>query len=136
MKLASVLVSHREGGHSIEGTSYLLEDQRYTHCTLCTSHSERVAYFGRYSRVILMAWTTWTSQQGRHHAPIQSRLHSETLLLRSSVLRALPIRQTGSRITPDIRTKRFEPARFGPLGRLWPDATSVTRWCFVLRQLY
>ena len=50
-----------------------------------------------------------------------------------SVLRALPVRQTGSRITPDISTKRIEPIRFGPLGRLWPDATSVSRRCFILR---
>ena len=63
-----------------------------------------------------MAWTTWTPQQGRHHAPIQSRIHPETLLLGPSVLRALPVRQTGSRITPDISTKRVEPAQFGPLG--------------------
>ena len=37
MKPASVQVSHQEGGHSTEGTSCLLEDQRYTHCTLCTA---------------------------------------------------------------------------------------------------
>ena len=92
--------------------------------------------FGRYPRVILIAWMTSTPQQGRHHVPIQSWIHPETLLLRPSVLRELPIRQTGSRITPDINTKRIETAQFGPLGRLWPDATSVTWWCFVLRQFY
>ena len=35
-------------------------------------------------------------------------------------MRALPVRQTGSRITPDISTKRIEPARFGPLDACGP----------------
>ena len=34
----TVLVSHQEGRHSTEGTSCLLEDQRYTRYTLCMSH--------------------------------------------------------------------------------------------------
>ena len=87
-------------------------------------------------RVIAMTQTTQKPQEGRHHALISSRIHPQNLLLRPSVLRALLVRQTGSRITLDINTKRIEPARFDPLRRLWPDATSVTRWCFVLRQLY
>ena len=62
-----------------------------------------------------MAWTTWTPQQGRHHAPIQSWIHPQTLLFGPSVLRALPVRQTGSRITPDISTKRIEPPLFGAM---------------------
>ena len=68
--------------------------------------------------------------------PIQSRLHPQTLLLRPPILRALPVRQTGSRVTPDINTERIEPAQFGPLKQLWPDATSVSRRCFVLRQFH
>ena len=44
-KPASVSGSHQEGGPSTEGTSCLLEDRRYTPCTLYVSHSERVTYF-------------------------------------------------------------------------------------------
>jgi hypothetical protein len=35
-----------------------------------------------------MARKTWPSEQNRHHAPIQGRLHSHPLLLRPSVFRA------------------------------------------------
>ena len=51
-----------------------------------------------FPHVIALAWTTETPQQGRHHAPIQSRLHPQILLLGSPILRALLVRQTGSRI--------------------------------------
>ena len=77
-------------------------------------------------RVIVMAQTTCTPQQGRHHAPIQSWLHPQTLLLGSLVLRALQVRKTSSRITPDMSTERIEPARIGPLGRLWPHQSLDT----------
>ena len=92
-KPASVSGSHQEGGHSTKGTSCLPEDRRYIPCTLI--------FYG-YACVIVMARTTWTPQQGRHNAPIQSWLHSQTLLLGSPILRALPVWKTGSRITPDI----------------------------------
>ena len=42
MKPTSVLVSHQEGGHSTKGTSYLLEGQKYIHCTRYMSYSKRV----------------------------------------------------------------------------------------------
>ena len=52
-----------------------------------------------------MAQMTRAPQQGRHHAPIQSRIYSQTLLLEPSVLRAFLVQKIGSRITPDISTE-------------------------------
>ena len=45
MKTTSVLASDREVGHSTRGTSCLLKDRKYTHCTDYMLHSERVTFF-------------------------------------------------------------------------------------------
>ena len=65
-----------------------------------------------------MARTTWTPQQGRHNAFIQSWLHPETLLLGSPIVQALPIWQTGDCLTPDIRTQGIESTRFLPVVKM------------------
>ena len=43
--------------------------------------SAEEAYVVEGSCVIVMARTTWSPQEGQHHAPIQSRIHPQTLLL-------------------------------------------------------
>ena len=126
--------SHQEGGRSTKGTFYLLKDRRYIPCILYMSHSERVTYLWFISPCHRYGTDDSDTSARLTSRTYPDRLHPQTLLLGPPVLRALPGRKTGSRITPDINTERIEPARFGPLGRLWPDATSISRRCFVLRQ--
>ena len=52
-----------------------------------------------YPCVIALARTTQTSQQGRHHAPIKSRLHPQTLLLGPPVFWAFGKQVAASRLT-------------------------------------
>ena len=82
-----------------------------------------------------MLLTTRTPQQGRHHAPIKSRLHPQTLLLRHQFYEHC---QYGKQVaaSTNLSTERIEPTRFGPLRCLWPDATLVSRRCFVLCQFH
>ena len=129
---AGIRVGFSSGGWTLNRGNLLLARGPKVHSLypLYVTLREGDLFFGRHPCVILMARTTWTPQQGRHHAPIQSRIHPETLLFGPSLLRALLVWQAGSRITPDISTKRIEPARFGPLGHFYagffPEFSSPT----------
>ena len=56
-----------------------------------------------------MVRMTWTPQQGRHNAFIQGQLHPETLLLGSSVLRALPVQKEIATSHPTSASRESSP---------------------------
>ena len=100
MKMTSLLDSHQEGGRSTKGTSYLLEDRKYIPCTCYMSHSEMMTCFWLISLCHPYGTDDLdTSAKPTSHTYL-GRIHLQTFILGPPILRALPVWQTSSHITP------------------------------------